>query len=93
MSAPSPKRKQLIWLRDNWTCKYCGKKVAYTKQNKHNMATVDHIKPRAIGGKNNLENLVTACIQCNSRKGIGEFRPYIKDGVLYGLKSKNEEAL
>ena len=31
--------------------------------------TYDHVVPRALGGKTTWENIVTACIDCNQRKG------------------------
>lgn len=31
--------------------------------------TVDHIKPKSLGGKNTLENYQTMCFECNVNKG------------------------
>lgn len=31
--------------------------------------TVDHIIPKSRGGKDTWDNLVTACVSCNNRKG------------------------
>lgn len=50
-------RKQVL-LRDNFTCAYCG----------DGATTVDHIIPRSRGGNNDPQNLVSACITCNSSK-------------------------
>lgn len=30
---------------------------------------IDHIKPKKVGGKNNITNLITACKDCNRGKG------------------------
>ncbi len=49
-----------IMRRDNYSCQYCG-----TVKN----LTLDHLLPRSRGGETNWQNLVTACIRCNSRKG------------------------
>eukprot|EP00252_Welwitschia_mirabilis_P003977 TRINITY_DN14089_c0_g1_i1.p1 TRINITY_DN14089_c0_g1~~TRINITY_DN14089_c0_g1_i1.p1 ORF type:complete len:276 (+),score=43.14 TRINITY_DN14089_c0_g1_i1:206-1033(+) len=46
--------------RDLFTCQYCRS----TKD-----LTVDHVLPVSRGGKWTWENLVTACSECNSRKG------------------------
>ncbi|KAA3648110.1 MAG: HNH endonuclease [Chloroflexi bacterium] len=53
--------KQEIFRRDNFTCQYCGKQT--------NKLTVDHVKPRRLGGSFSWENLVAACPPCNHRKG------------------------
>lgn len=52
-----------IFIRDRYTCQYCGK--AGTNAN----LTLDHCTPRSRGGRFSWDNLVTACIDCNSRKG------------------------
>lgn len=31
--------------------------------------TTDHVIPRSLGGSDRLDNLVLACVACNSRKG------------------------
>ena len=39
-------------------------------------ATIDHVKAVVEGGDNSFENLVTACLDCNSRKNkrpVGDF--------------------
>lgn len=50
-----------IFLRDNYTCQYCGKKGGEL--------TIDHVIPKRLGGKSVWENLVTACKECNHKKG------------------------
>lgn len=50
-----------IFLRDNYTCQYCGKKGGEL--------TIDHVIPKRLGGKSVWENLVTACKDCNHKKG------------------------
>lgn len=53
-----------VWERDDYTCQYCGKRVA-TKAD----LSADHVVPRAQGGRETYENMVTACMICNRRKG------------------------
>lgn len=53
--------KREILRRDDYTCQYCGQSFP--------RMTVDHIIPRYRGGQASWENLVTACPQCNRRKG------------------------
>jgi 5-methylcytosine-specific restriction endonuclease McrA len=52
-----------IFNRDKNTCQYCG--VVFATRN----LTLDHVIPRARGGKNTWENLATSCMSCNKRKG------------------------
>lgn len=49
-----------VMKRDNNRCQYC--------QRSKNL-TIDHVLPRSRGGKDTWENLVTACDDCNVRKG------------------------
>jgi len=50
-----------IFRRDHFTCQYCGLK--------HPNLTIDHVVPKRAGGASTWENLVTACPQCNHKKG------------------------
>lgn len=54
-------RKNVL-LRDNYTCQYCGVKGSPATLN------IDHVIPKAQGGKSEWTNLVAACIPCNSSK-------------------------
>ena len=60
-------RRRAIHKRDKCQCIYCGQKVTL----KYALAywTLDHVVPRALGGSNATENLITACPTCNKRKG------------------------
>ena len=49
-----------VFLRDRFTCQYCGSKEDLT---------FDHVIPRSKGGMTTWENVVTACSPCNLRKG------------------------
>ncbi len=53
--------KKEIFRRDQHTCQYCGRKGG--------TLTVDHIQPKHLGGESTWTNLVTACVQCNHKKG------------------------
>lgn len=50
-----------IYLRDNYTCLYCGKN--------NGALTIDHIIPKSRGGKETWDNMVVCCPRCNNRKG------------------------
>ncbi|MEE9202474.1 MAG: HNH endonuclease [Dehalococcoidia bacterium] len=50
-----------VFNRDRFTCQYCGRETREL--------TLDHVIPRSRGGQHSWENLVSACILCNHRKG------------------------
>lgn len=58
---PSSVRFQVL-ARDNYTCKCCGRKPPEVTLH------VDHRTPRSLGGTDDPENLVTACLDCNLGK-------------------------
>ena len=67
------KRKELgkkirfeVFKRDKFTCQYCGRTVPDV------ILHVDHIKPVAKGGTNDIMNLITSCSDCNLGKGARE---------------------
>jgi len=67
-----PVRRYAIYNRDGFTCVYCGKTVENTT------LSLDHIRTLADSDKpdNRNVNLVTACRDCNSRRGkldVAEF--------------------
>jgi len=54
--------RRTIYRRDNNTCQYCGRRPG-TKE-----LSIDHVLPRAQGGKTTGENVVVACTDCNAKK-------------------------
>lgn len=56
-----PFSKRNVMVRDGMKCVYCG--VTGVR------FTIDHVVPKAKGGKSTFENCVTACKPCNHRKG------------------------
>ena len=63
-----------ILRRDNHTCRYCGASAPDVK------LVVDHVLPDALGGRDEPENLVTACVPCNSGKSsIAPDSPLVRD--------------
>ena len=51
-----------IYARDGYRCVYCGRK------GRRILLTIDHVFPVALGGTNDVANLVTACRHCNLAK-------------------------
>jgi len=58
-----PWNKNNVFVRDNYKCQYCDAHLPKQK------CTIDHVIPKAQGGKNKWENTVTACFGCNNHKG------------------------
>jgi 5-methylcytosine-specific restriction endonuclease McrA len=58
-----------LYLRDLYQCQYCGDTFD------NNELTIDHMIPKASGGKVNWENAVTACKPCNHKKGTKLWKP------------------
>lgn len=54
--------RENVYIRDNYTCQYCG----YRLSSKN--LTLDHVIPASKNGKKNWTNVVSACRQCNQRK-------------------------
>ena len=52
-----------VFLRDRFTCVYCGRKPPDVQ------LQIDHVIPKARGGDNTAQNLVTSCRECNIGKG------------------------
>lgn len=55
--------RQNIYLRDGFTCQYCGKTLPRAQLN------LDHVVPRSQGGRTSWENVVCSCVRCNLDKG------------------------
>jgi len=66
--AISTKRRFDIFKRDNFTCQYCGSTPPSV------VLEVDHIVPVARGGKNDTDNLVSACFNCNRGKAANSLQ-------------------
>lgn len=52
-----------LFARDQQLCMYCGNSYGRSQ------LTRDHVHPVSRGGRDVWENVVTACVGCNSRKG------------------------
>jgi 5-methylcytosine-specific restriction endonuclease McrA len=52
-----------IYARDRDTCQYCGRTLPRSELN------LDHVVPRAQGGRTTWENVACSCLPCNLRKG------------------------
>lgn len=53
----------MLFARDRYLCAYCGETFVPSK------LTRDHVIPRHLGGQDTWTNCVSACWECNQRKG------------------------
>ncbi len=60
--AISKKLRFEVFKRDGFRCAYCGKSPPEV------VLEVDHIQPKSKGGKNHINNYLTACFSCNRGK-------------------------
>ena len=61
----SKKTRFNVFKRDSFQCQYCGQvppKVTLE---------IDHVLPVSKGGKSHIDNLITACFDCNRGKSDG----------------------
>ncbi len=85
--------RKTIHVRERGTCFYCLRRTLA------NVRCLDHVVPRVRFGRNSYRNLVSCCLECNSRKGdrpapdflrtlyrLGRLTPAELDGRLRALK-------
>ena len=60
--AISKKTRFDVFKRDGFACGYCGASPPSV------LLEIDHIEPVAKGGTNDINNLITACFDCNRGK-------------------------
>jgi 5-methylcytosine-specific restriction endonuclease McrA len=60
--AISKKIRFEVFKRDGFQCAYCGKTPPQVT------LEVDHVDPKSKGGKDDINNLITACFDCNRGK-------------------------
>lgn len=62
----SKKTRFDVFKRDGFICQYCGDSPPSV------VLEVDHLKPVASMGTNQIDNLITSCFDCNRGKGSRE---------------------
>lgn len=58
---PLPLTRRNVFQRDGHACQYCGFRGE--------TLSIDHVVPRSRGGSDSWDNVTTACLPCNVRKG------------------------
>jgi len=84
-----PKRRTYLRIleRDFFRCIYCGKS-SFEDGAK---LTLDHIYPHTRGGEDIASNLVTSCVDCNSRKNDRKFKSGILTRINLIVEMRNLE--
>jgi len=76
-----------VYLRDNFKCQYCLESPGIDK------LSLDHVVPRAKGGRLTWTNTVTACCACNFRKGTHMVEDLPKLGMRLRAKPREPSRL
>jgi hypothetical protein len=62
-------------ILDSWDgCAYCGRE---------NPSTLDHVVPKAKGGKTTRNNLVASCADCNLSKSDTDFMEFYRGQIFW----------
>jgi 5-methylcytosine-specific restriction endonuclease McrA len=67
--------RKTIHNRERGACFYC------LRRTPANVKCLDHVVPRARSGRHSYRNLVSCCLECNSRKGDRPVRDFLR--ILY----------
>jgi 5-methylcytosine-specific restriction endonuclease McrA len=71
-SKESRRKREKIALRDGSYCCYCGRFLSPLDR------TIEHYKPKSLGGTNRFDNLKIACKPCNQKRGNNPVPPPLK---------------
>ena len=79
LEALTPGEAKRLWrerIKENWNheCAYCG-----SNEN----ITLDHIKPRSLGGPDETNNVICACHECNQEKGRDQWLDWYKEQCFF----------
>lgn len=87
MTSPEAKR---LWRRAikehfNCQCVYCGNTYEL-----HEL-TLDHVRPRCLGGEDLTSNIVPSCWQCNQAKGSRNWLQWMR--ATFGENTHQEQLI
>jgi 5-methylcytosine-specific restriction endonuclease McrA len=80
-------KRLAIYIRDDFSCIYCGSTVEDGV-----ILSLDHIKPDCKKGSNSERNLITCCKRCNSSRGsrkIGDFVRAVSQYIDHGISAED----
>lgn len=75
-----------VFKRDGFVCQYCGSSPPKV------VLEIDHIVAVSAGGPDDIDNLITACFDCNRGKGARELTA-TSEGITERLASLREREL
>src|SRR5205823_1858145 len=86
-------RRLAIYIRDEFTCCYCGQ---HLKDADPNLVTLDHLVPRNPlvdhgSGGNESTNLITACKSCNSSRKDKPWVDYATGGARDRIETRRNQ--
>jgi hypothetical protein len=87
MNAVSPALRTAVLLRAHDQCEYCGLSQAGQEAVFH----IDHVLPRAAGGRTTEENLALACVGCSLHKAAKQTATDPQTGQEIGLFNPRRE--
>lgn len=79
--------RKLIYLNAGGHCELCGRKILLSDM------TIDHVKPLAMGGEDDVANLACTCYPCNLFKGNiqpSDFLERITDIFMYQMERRHK---
>lgn len=60
-----------IYLRDGLCCLYCGRDIESV------VMSLDHLKCRSNSGSNSPRNLISCCVDCNSKRSDESWQDFV----------------
>jgi hypothetical protein len=85
-----------IYLRDRFTCLYCGSDLTAHLPGQLTLDHLDSCEERAVRGEkpdNRPANLVTACARCNYSRGAKPWRDFAPGGAIDRIEMTVAEPL
>ena len=84
MTSPEAKRMWRRAIKEHFNCQcvYCGDHYEL-----HEL-TLDHVRPRCLGGEDLTSNLVPSCWKCNQNKGSNNWLSWMR--ATFGINHARE---
>lgn len=84
-----------LYKKQNGRCYICGRVCTYpsqygAKKKRNTNASIEHMIPRAFGGKDSLENTRMTCTHCNGLKGCSRYTHFLQILICKDLYEKGQ---